>query len=160
MSRTLTALAATCMAAMAALCMASPSGDGETPPGNWTPAPAYLPLFAPAGPRSAAYAIYVSPLALDTLLRQLTAEPSLMRPPGAWTATAMLPLDAFGQTGGYDGAKLARLYGSRRARVASGPRGASGRPIENWTLISPYPTPGITRLQPGTMLIVLNVEFP
>jgi len=27
-------------------------------------------------------------------------------------------------------------------------------------LISPYPTRDFTRLQPGTMLIVLNVEFP
>jgi hypothetical protein len=148
------------VAVVAALCTASPSGDGGTPPGNWTVAPAYLPLFAPAGARSAAYRVYVSPAPLDAVLAQLTAEPSLLRPPGAWTSTALLPLDAFGQTGGYDRARLARLYGSQRARVARGPRGAGSRPIENWTLISPYPTPDMTRLQPGTMLIVLNVEFP
>jgi hypothetical protein len=69
-------------------------------------------------------------------------------------------MDAFGETGGYDRAKLARLYGSERARVARGPRAIGGRPAENWTLISPYPSPDISRLQSGTMLIVLNVEFP
>jgi hypothetical protein len=29
-----------------------------------------------------------------------------------------------------------------------------------WTLISPYPSADLTRLEPGTLLIVLNLEFP
>ena len=145
---------------VAALFIAAAAVHGETPPGRWTEAPAYLPLFAPAGPRAAAYRIYVSPLPIDAMLAQLTAEPSLLHPPGAWVPAALLASDAFGQTGGYDRARLARLYGSRRAQVARGPRGDGGWPLESWTLISPYPAADMTRLEPGTMLIVLNLEFP
>jgi hypothetical protein len=44
--------------------------------------------------------------------------------------------------------------------VARGPRGAAGRPAEAWTLISPYPSGDLTRLEAGTMLIVLDLESP
>jgi hypothetical protein len=49
------------------------------------------------------------------------------------------------------------VYGARRARVARGPRVVDGRVVESWTLISPYPDPGLQRLEPGTLLIVLKV---
>ena len=133
------------------------------PPGAWSDAPEYLPLFAPAGPRAAAYHIYVSRLGIDTLLARLASEPSLLHPPGAWMPAALLPSDAFGQTGRYDRSTLARLYGSKRAVVAHGPRAPStplGASSEAWTLISPYPSPDMTRLEPGTMLIVLNLQLP
>jgi hypothetical protein len=125
--------------------------------GDWQEAPGYLRLFAPSGPRAAAYRIYVSPLGLDTLLTRLSTDTSLLHPPGAWSPAALLPSDAFGETGGYDRSKIARLYGSKRAMVARGPRGPDGRPTEAWTLISPYPTRDMARLEPGTMLIVLEL---
>jgi hypothetical protein len=66
--------------------------------------------------------------------------------------------EAFGQSGGYNRWKLARLYGARRAKVARMPRVENGRVVEAWTLISPYPDPGLERLEPGTLLIVLRLR--
>jgi hypothetical protein len=127
------------------------------PGGDWQEAPGYLRLFAPGGARAAAYRIYVSTADMETLLARLARDPSLLHPPGAWSPAPLLPSDAFGQTGGYDRSKIARLYGSTRAMVARGPRGSGGRPTEAWTLISPYPSRDMTRLEPGTMLIVLDL---
>jgi hypothetical protein len=136
------------------------AGQAAPPAGAWHEMPGYLRLFAPSGPRAAAYRIYVSALDLDAVLQRLATDPSLLHPPGAWSPAALLPLDAFGQTGAYDRSRLTRLYGSKRAVVARGPRGTAGRPTEAWTLISPYPDRDLGRLEPGTILIVLNLEFP
>src|SRR5688572_4495335 len=67
--------------------------------GAWKDAPAFLTIFAPTGPRAESYRIYVSPLDLDTTLQQLSDDAALVRTPGAWEPHAVLPLDAFGQTG-------------------------------------------------------------
>ena len=144
----------------AATAMPAHAGQAPPPAESWREAPEYLRVFAPAGPRAAAYRFYVSALDVATLLKRLANDPLLLHPPGAWAPAAWLPLDAFGQTGAYDRSKLARLYGSKRAVLARGPRGGAGRPTEAWTLISPYPDRHLTRLEPGTMLIVLNLEFP
>ena len=127
------------------------------PPGEWRNAPAYVRLFTPLRAHTDAYDAYVSPRDLSDVLRQLGNDPSLVHPPGSWTASAVLPLEAFGLTGSYDRAKLARLYGARRALVARGPRGKGGRPTQSWTLISPYPDRNLERLEPGTLLIILNL---
>ena len=133
-------------------------GAGAAPRGpDWRDAPEYLPIFAPGGSRARAYQVFVSPRGLDAVLASLDEEPGLLAPPGAWQPKPLLPFDAFGQTGRYDRWKLARLYGSRRAQVARGPRAADGRVTESWTLVSPYPDPSLTRLEPGTLLIVLSV---
>ena len=134
------------------------AGAQPLPTGTWQDAREYLPLFAPAGARAAAYRIFVTPLSIETLLARLAQDASLLHPPGAWSPAPVLPVDAFGQTGRYDRSRLARVYGARRPVVARGPRGPSGRPSEAWTLISPYPSRDLSRLQPGTMLIVLDVE--
>jgi hypothetical protein len=131
------------------------AGQAPPPPGAWREARGHLRLFAPEGPRAAAYRIYVSTLDVPAILTRLATDPSLLHPPGAWSPAALLPLDAFGQTGGYDRSRLARLYGSTRPIVVRGPRGTAGRPTEAWTLISPYPDRDLERLEPGTMLIVL-----
>ena len=150
------------MAAAAAVLWLSATVTGALPPAaaGWQVAPAYVPLFAPSGPRAAAYHTYVSPLGLDALIARLANDPSLLRPPGSWTPTRVTAADAFGQTGSYDRSRLARLYGSKRAVVARGPRATATHPTEAWTLVSPYPSPDLTRLEPGTLLIVLNLEFP
>jgi hypothetical protein len=118
-------------------------------------APEFIPLFAPPRTHTEAYRAYVSPLDLGTVLQRLEHDPSLLHPPGAWIPAALLPFDAFGQTGGYERWKLARLYGARRALVARGPRGSRGRPTQAWTLISPYPDRDFERLEPGTLVLVL-----
>lgn len=133
-----------------ALLLFLPSGLQATAQlgGEWREAPAFLPLFAPPGARAEAYRAYVAPLDLATILARLTDDPSLLRPPGAWEPQALLPLDAFGQTGSYSRWSLVRLYGPRRAMVARGPRVVDGRVAESWTLVSPYPDATLQRLEP------------
>ena len=129
----------------------------EAPPGEWLSAPQYVRLFAPLHAHTGSYRAYVSSRSMGDVLRQLGSDPSLLNPPGAWTPAALLSSEAFGLSGSYDRAKLARLYGARRALVARGPRGGGGRPTQAWTLISPYPERSFERLEPGTLLIVLNL---
>lgn len=150
------------MAAAASVVWLSAVIAGAMPPpaASWQEAPAYVRLFAPSGPRSAAYHMYVSRMGIDAVVASLAREPSLLRPPGSWSPAAVIAADAFGQTGGYERSRLVRLYGSKRAVVARGPRGTAAHPTEAWTLISPYPSADLTRLEPGTLLIVLNLEFP
>jgi len=146
------------LVAAALLSMGTAVTRAQAPPGPWQEAPGYLRLFAPTGPRASAYRIYVSRLDIAAVLTRLATDSSLLHPPGAWSPSAMLLSDAFGQTGRYDRSTLARLYGSKRATVAHGPRARDGRAAEAWTLISPYPTRDLTALEPGTLLIVLNLE--
>jgi hypothetical protein len=122
----------------------------------WREAPAFVGLFAPAGTRANAYRAFVADVDLDGALRVFAADPALSRAPGAWAPQPVLPLDVFGQAGRYDRSRLARLYGGRRPRVARGARLVDGRPIETWTLISPYPDPALQRLERGTLLLVLR----
>lgn len=161
MTRMLVAIGLLCAALGVPSEGAQAAKPGQEPPpaGVWDAAPAYRSLFAPSGARVAAYRIYVSRFNIRVVLEQLATDPSLLRPPGSWTPAALLPADAFGQTGRYDRSKLARLYGSTRAVVARGPRGTTGRPAEAWTLISPYPTTDLARLDPGTLLILLDLEW-
>jgi hypothetical protein len=123
----------------------------------WREAPEYLPLLAPAGIRQRAYSVYISPLDLETTLRQLDSAAARVRAPGAWQARPALPWDAFGQAGGYDRSAMARVYGARQPRVARGARMEAGRVVESWTLVEPYPDPTLRRLETGTILIVLRL---
>lgn len=142
-------------AAAAWLTSAPLSGQAALPPAS-REAPAYVGLFAPPA-RAAAYRAYVSPLAPAALLRQLEAEPSLVRTPGAWEPRAEGARDAFGRSGPYNRSRLARLYGSRAVTVARGARATGGRVIESWTLLSPYPDPSLERLESGTLVLILTV---
>jgi len=123
----------------------------------WREAPEFLPLFAPPAPRSAAYRVRVVEADLDTVLRQLSADPALLRAPGAWGVRLLAPVDALGKGGTYDRWKVTRLYGAARARVARGARIEDGRVVESWSLISPYPDPTLRKLERGTLLIVLRL---
>lgn len=137
------------------LLLSGPAAAQEAVP--WREAPEFVPIFAPRGPRAEAYRVSVTALDLDTVLKRLTGDATLLRPPGAWMARSVAPLDAFGQTGAYDRWALVRLYGARGPRVARGPRAVDGRVTESWTLISPYPDATLQRLEAGTLLIVLRV---
>ena len=116
---------------------------------GWTESPLYRRLFAPAHVAEGTYRTYVSPRPIDQVLAELgsTAVPR-----------TVVAGEAFGQSGGYDRSKLARLYGARRTRVARFPREENGQVVEAWTLISPYPDPALEQLQPGTLLIVLRLR--
>ena len=142
---------------MAVLVVFAAAHTFAQPAPGWRDAPALLALFAPAGAYAAAYRAYVSPSDLDTVLRRLETDATLLRTSGAWQPRPLLPADAFGQTGRYDRSKLARLYGATRARVARGARREREHIVESWTLISPYPDPTLERLEPGTLLVVVRL---
>ena len=140
-------------AAAAALLLAgAPLGSAEP----WRDAPEFTEVFAPAAHRES-YRASVSPQQLDAVLTALEDDGDLVRTPGAWAARPQPPLDAFGRSGPYDRWKLARLYGARQPRVARGARMEAGRIAESWTLVSPYPSADLTRLEPGTLRIVLQL---
>jgi len=131
---------------------AGPSAPLRT---SWREAPEYVRLFAPPA-QQGAYRAYVSPLGLEATLKEITADPAVLHPPGAWTPQAMIPFDAFGLSGSYNRWKVAGLYRSRRAQVARGPRVDQGQ-TESWTLVSPYPDEALQRLESGTLIIVLRI---
>jgi hypothetical protein len=122
----------------------------------WRPAPEYVGLFAPRAHRDA-YRAYISPMGLDATLEALLADPGVLHPPGAWEPQLQIPYDAFGLSGSYNRWKVAGLYRSRRAQVVRGPRLDQGQ-LESWTLITPYPDPGLQRLEPGTLILVLRIS--
>ena len=123
---------------------------------RWREAPDYVALFV-ARPYRDAYRAFISPLELDAALHTVAGEETSIPAPGAWTAHPESPLDVFGAGGTYDRWKLARLFGSHRPEVARGPRGRGGVVEESWTLVAPYPSPDLSRLERGTLLIILRV---
>lgn len=136
------------------LCGASAGGF----PADLRDAPEFLPVFTPRLHREA-YRTLVSPRPLEDVLRQLASDPRLLHPPGSWTASPAAPIDAFGNAATYDRWRLARLYGAGHPRVARGPvAGPDGRVAEAWTLISPHPDTSLTRLEAGTLIVVLRVS--
>jgi hypothetical protein len=103
------------------------------------------------------YRISVTPGSLEDVLADLMVDESLVRAPGAWEPRTESARDAFGTAGPYNQWQMARLYGSRPARVARGARTDRGRVVEAWTLISPYPSADLRTLHPGTMRLILTV---
>jgi hypothetical protein len=142
-------------AAMTAALLVAVTAASQPAADGWREAPEFVRLFAPAAHRGA-YQASVSADGLDTVLMSLAGDASLVRSPGAWVPQTQPPLDAFGRSGAYDRWKLARLYGSRQPRVARGARSTGGGLLESWTLVSPYPSADFTRLEPGTLRIVLR----
>jgi hypothetical protein len=120
---------------------------------GFTESPRHRPLFTPARMPEGTYRTYVTSRPLDEVVRQLQADA-----PGSFEPQTVVAGEAFGQSGGYNRWKLARLYGATRARVARGPRMEQGQVVEAWTLISPYPDVALERLEPGTLLIVLRLR--
>jgi hypothetical protein len=102
--------------------------------------PRFATLFTPAHPQLGRYEVCTSTRPLDALVRN------------GWPIEPTAPTDAFGAAGAYDRAALARLYGGRRPLVARGWIQGNGT-FESVTLVSPYPDPSLTHLEPGTLII-------
>ncbi|MGE5358927.1 MAG: hypothetical protein ACM3NQ_07885 [Bacteroidales bacterium] len=115
----------------------------------------FTPRAAPAG----SYRVYVSSSPLPKVAEQLRGSSPDRTSPG-WDVQEMDPLDAFGNAGPYDQTSVARLYVGRRARVARGPLVQDGRVTASIWLISPYPDPSLSRLEPGTLIIEFRVPGP
>jgi hypothetical protein len=142
------------IARLAAAQLNAQPADGPGP--GWRRAPAYAALFMPPRHR-AAYDSFVSDQPLDRALADLLARVPALRAPGSWEPRRVAVTDAFGAGGTYDRWQLLRLYGARAPLVARGAIVSEGRPVESWTLISPYPDTTLHRLDPGTLLMVLRV---
>jgi hypothetical protein len=119
---------------------------------QWVCDPALAALFTPARPDAGRYEVCTNAADLDSVMVDLAAEGIHLAP-----AELLNPVDAFGASGAYNRAALARLYGGRRVRVARGWAQRSKR-FESVTLLSPYPDSTLTTLQPGTMAIRLTLE--
>jgi hypothetical protein len=154
-------LALTTLAAAAGAQDGVPLRGPGAPPvsaARWREAPPFVAVFAPRLYREA-YRAFVTELDLDRALQLTVGDPAgqALAAPGAWRPGFENAVDAFGSGGTFDAGKLARLYGSRQARVARGPRGNGGRVEESWMLISPFPSPDCERLNTGTLLMILRV---
>jgi hypothetical protein len=106
--------------------------------------PALASLFTPPQPQMGSYEACRSAAPLVELVRS------------GWIMETVPPADAFGQAGTYDRARLARLYGGRRATVARGYVQHADH-LESITLISPYPDASLSQLQAGTLILVHRV---
>jgi hypothetical protein len=104
--------------------------------------------------------VWVTGAPLDEVLAQVAIDAEAVPAPGAWQAREESPLDALGTAGPYNRWLVARLYGSRRPRVARGARTVRGRVVESWTLVSPYPSADLRTLHPGTMRLILRISRP
>jgi hypothetical protein len=120
--------------------------------------PALTRLFTPVSVPPGTYAVYQVHRPIEALaasLRALDPDPA----PGAWAATRPEAHDAFGQAGLYDPFRLAQLFGGRRVTVVRGSLAGPGS-VRAYTLISPYPDPTLSRIEPDTMVIVLTLGHP
>jgi len=97
-------------------------------------------LFTPIRPHLGRYEVCTSPTPLDEA-----------------DSDALEALDAFGSAGTYDRARLARLYGGTRVRVARSWT-ENGSDIISITRLSPYPDATLSRLLPGTLEIRFTVS--
>jgi hypothetical protein len=85
-----------------------------------------------------------------------TVQPITTVAPRTWSIIPTPPLDAFGENGSYDQARVARLYGGRQPLVARGWLQDDGHFVAI-TLISPYPDETLTHLLPGTLILRLII---
>lgn len=128
---------------------------GPALPDLGAPSAALTRLFTPLSVPPGTYTVSTTARPIAAVAAALKAcDPVPM--PGAWTLTTPEALDAFGQAGVYDRSRLAQLFGGRRPTVARGTLVGDGT-REAYTLISPYPDAALSRLESGTMVIVLRM---
>jgi hypothetical protein len=146
------------MAVAAPRTLGALSGPGIPLPG--AAAPALARLFTPTHVPDGTYQVTVQEEGVeDALSRVREALPAGFRlgtPPGAWHARSLDPLDAFGRAGAYDRARVVQLYWGRKVSVVRGPIERDGRVVGALALLSPYPDPTLTRLEPGTLAILMR----
>ena len=126
------------------------------------PSPEHLRLFTPKGAPPASYqvSLLAEPMeaARTEVMRVLGVGAARADGGGPWSVRRLEVAEAFGGSGPYDYSRLARLFNGRRAQVARGPVLREGSAVASVTLISPYPDPSFSRLEPGTMAILLDLR--
>ena len=159
------------VAALVVAAAAFLSGQDPLPdlavPGKWSEA--HRRLFTPLGAPPDAYIVKVLPSPMAASRHQVMQALGVADPASGGTAPAAAPVsgpwavkrlevaEAFGASGPYEPVKLARLFNGRRVEVSRGPVLRHGRAVASVTLISPYPDPTLSRIEPGTLIIVLRL---
>jgi hypothetical protein len=115
-------------------------------------------MFTPRTVPSGTYRVYVTDARIENVVAQFRAVASSSNVEGAWVVHVMDPLDAYGDSGLYDRARVARLYVGVRAQVARGPVIEHGRTVASITLVSPYPNASLTALERGTLIIEFKIS--
>jgi hypothetical protein len=141
-----------------------PGARAATTPGllvSGTPAPSLARIFTPRQAPEGAYAVTALTEGIDDALRlvkeALAPNAKAGEPAGSWQVQQLDPLEAFGTAGTYDRSKVARLYTGHRVSVVRGPVEQARRVVAAVTLVSPYPDAALSRLEKGTMVIVLRI---
>lgn len=149
------------------LVLAQPLGSrtaaaAEDPKVPGRPAPELARLFTPPHAPAGAYEVTVLPSRIEDARREVRAAlaPGAPADPGdgTWQVKRMNPLELFGDAGVYNKTTLARLYGGLPPSVVRGPIERDGRTVAAATLVSPYPDASLSRLEPGTMVILLHLQ--
>ncbi len=117
-------------------------------------------MFTPPTVPPGMYRVYVTEDSIERMLAEFRGVAASSDVEGAWSVTQMSPLDAYGEAGLYDRAKVARLYGGVPARVARGPILENGRTVASITLVSPHPNGSLARLERGTLIIEFRLPPP
>jgi hypothetical protein len=110
-------------------------------------------LFTPAAAPGGVYTAHRLSEPIEAVAGRLRSMAGL---PEGWTLESLAPIDAFGSDTPYDRARLARLYGASRPRVARGALSLDGCRAAV-TLISPYPDLTLSTLDQGTLAVVYRV---
>jgi hypothetical protein len=114
----------------------------------------FTPQHAPPG----TYDVFVADEPLERMLVRFQRLSGSADVAGAWRAAPTDIWEAFGTVGRYDRARLAQLYGARRPLVARGPIIRGGVTVASVTLISPHPDQALSALQPGTMIVAMDLR--
>jgi hypothetical protein len=125
-------------------------------------------LFTPRAAPAGAYVVTVLPSPMADARRAVmrafgiddpvpAIPPPAAAAPAPWSVRRLEVGEAFGASGIYEPVRLARLFNGARVEVVRGPVVRDGRTIASVTLISPYPDPSLSRVEPGTLVIVLRL---
>ena len=107
--------------------------------------PSLTALFTPAHSQRGRYEVCTTSQSIEEAVAE-------GRPVGRDAIEPLEALEAFGTAGTYNRAALARLYGGTRVRVARRWQQRDDQFVSE-TLLTPYPDPSLTHLNPGTMVI-------
>lgn len=120
-----------------------------------TPAPALTRLFAPPAAPRGSCEVSMTAAPIEEVVAAMRAMPGA--DPAGWHIRSAGLTDAFGTEGPYDRARLARLIGGGRIRMARGSVTADGE-TTGYTLVTPVPDPAFETLRSGTMIVAVRVQ--
>jgi len=125
------------------------------------PSPEHRRLFTPRHAPAGAYQVLIVDAPLEKtrplVMRALSVPDAPASGTGPWAVRRLEAGEAFGASAIYDETRLGRLFNGRRAFVSRGPVARDGQVVASVTLVSPYPDPTLSRLEPGTLVIIFDV---